>query len=181
LRALTLTQPWATLIAIGAKRFETRSWSTPYRGRLAIHAGKGLNPVGGVRGLEDLCAREPFRSALFGEDLYRDPSELPRGIIVAEADLVGCAEVCGYPIEPGGLGVVGAEYERDFGDFTPGRFAWVLRNVGRNETPPVRGALGLWTPPCTSTSPFARTFCEKPNGHDGLHEADGKTWNWGDS
>ena len=42
MKALTLTQPWASLVAIGAKRIETRSWSTPYRGLLAIHAAKGF-------------------------------------------------------------------------------------------------------------------------------------------
>ncbi len=39
MRVLTLRQPWATLVAIGAKRIETRSWSTAYRGRILIHAG----------------------------------------------------------------------------------------------------------------------------------------------
>lgn len=39
MKAITLMQPWATLVAIGAKRLETRSWSTNYRGPLAIHAG----------------------------------------------------------------------------------------------------------------------------------------------
>lgn len=128
MKALTLTQPWATLVAIGAKRFETRSWSTTYRGPLAIHAGKGLGPVGGMRGLRELCGREPFRSVLT-EAGFADPADLPRGLIVCTAELVGCSEVCGYPIEPGGLGVRGAEFERDFGDYTPGRYAWVLRNV----------------------------------------------------
>jgi hypothetical protein len=42
MKGLTLTQPWATLVAIGAKRIETRSWPTRYRGLLAIHAGAGL-------------------------------------------------------------------------------------------------------------------------------------------
>ena len=42
MKVLTLTQPWATLVAIGAKRIETRSWSTKYRGPLAIHAAKGF-------------------------------------------------------------------------------------------------------------------------------------------
>ena len=42
MKAITLTQPWATLVAIGAKRIETRSWRTFYRGPLAIHAGKTL-------------------------------------------------------------------------------------------------------------------------------------------
>src|SRR6202030_2406661 len=40
MKALTLTQPWATLVAIGAKRIETRSWPTLYRGPLAIYAAK---------------------------------------------------------------------------------------------------------------------------------------------
>lgn len=44
-RALSLTQPWATLATLvvsGAKRVETRSWKTPYRGWLGIHAAKGF-------------------------------------------------------------------------------------------------------------------------------------------
>lgn len=186
MKALTITQPWATLIAIGAKRFETRSWPTSYRGPLAIHAGKGLGPVGGVRGLEALCAQEPFRSALFGDGLYRDPSELPRGIIVAECELRGSYDAPGICGHRGGASDYGwsvqpARHEAYFGDYSAGRFAWALDNVSRNETPPIRGALGLWTPPCLSTNPFAPTFCEKPSGHDGLHLADGREWNWGDS
>jgi hypothetical protein len=36
MKVLTFTQPWATLVAIGAKRIETRSWYTNYRGPLAF-------------------------------------------------------------------------------------------------------------------------------------------------
>ncbi len=32
MKCISLIQPWATLIIHGAKRFETRSWRTPYRG-----------------------------------------------------------------------------------------------------------------------------------------------------
>lgn len=46
-KILTLSQPYASLVALGAKRIETRSWRTSYRGPLAIHAAKGLGPVGG--------------------------------------------------------------------------------------------------------------------------------------
>ena len=42
-RAISLIQPWATLIVAGLKRYETRSWSTPYRGRILIHASKKLD------------------------------------------------------------------------------------------------------------------------------------------
>lgn len=40
MKALTLWQPWASLIALGVKTIETRGWSTNYRGPLAIHAAK---------------------------------------------------------------------------------------------------------------------------------------------
>lgn len=54
IRGFTVTQPWATSIALGHKRIETRSWHTRYRGLIAIHAAKDpylLRPIHG-----DLCA-----------------------------------------------------------------------------------------------------------------------------
>ena len=38
--ALSIRQPWATLVALGLKPVEIRHWSTPIRGRVYIHAGK---------------------------------------------------------------------------------------------------------------------------------------------
>ena len=70
MKVLTLTQPWATLVAIGAKHIETRSWATSYRGPLAIHAGKGLGPVGGMRGLQRLCDRVEFGNVLWHARIY---------------------------------------------------------------------------------------------------------------
>jgi hypothetical protein len=43
MKVISIIQPWATLIAIGEKKFETRSWSTKYRGELAIHASKKID------------------------------------------------------------------------------------------------------------------------------------------
>ena len=40
MKALTVYQPWASLIACGSKTLETRRWATKYRGPLAIHAAK---------------------------------------------------------------------------------------------------------------------------------------------
>jgi hypothetical protein len=59
MKALTLTQPSATLVAPGAKRIETRSWPTSYRGPLAIHAAAGLGPIGGWRAMLRLCSCDP--------------------------------------------------------------------------------------------------------------------------
>ena len=64
MKVITLTQPWATLVAIGAKRIETRSWPTRYRGPLAIHAAIGLGPVGGKKGLQAKCAERAFSDVL---------------------------------------------------------------------------------------------------------------------
>jgi ASCH domain len=41
-RALTIRQPWAEWIIAGHKDVENRSWSTSYRGTLAIHSGRSV-------------------------------------------------------------------------------------------------------------------------------------------
>lgn len=136
MKALTLTQPWATLVAIEAKRIETRSWQTHYRGPLAIHAAKGLAGMR-QRDFVALCGRAPFAPALAAAG-YRDPADLPRGAIVAVAELVAIEriEAATMPDEP----------ERSFGDYRPGRYAWHLAGVRRLVSPrPARGALGLWS------------------------------------
>lgn len=158
MRALTLTQPWATLVAQGAKRIETRSWTTDYRGPLAIHAAKGLGPVEGISGLDTLCAASPFYDALWPiigveEHLY-DVQRLPRGAIVAVAELVDC-RCTGDDVREYGAHLpeydqiwMLTDQERAFGDYSPGRYAWLLADVRRLPTPvPCRGALGLWDVP----------------------------------
>ena len=79
---LTLTQPWATLMAIGAKLNETRVWRTHYRGWFAIHAGKGF-----PGGCQELCFLEPFKSALAAAG-YHHPDEPPRRRVLALPPLV---------------------------------------------------------------------------------------------
>ncbi|HUB98847.1 MAG TPA: hypothetical protein VMS11_03375 [Solirubrobacterales bacterium] len=145
MKAITLTQPYATLVAIKAKRFETRSWSTRYTGPLAIHAGKGLGPVGGERGLRALCESEPFRGVLT-QTGFADPRDLPRGVIVATCELVDCLETAGLSYAAM-FDLTGTDAEREihFGDYTPGRFAWALKNIAAIQPVAWRGALGLWS------------------------------------
>lgn len=150
MKAITLTQPWATLVAIGAKQIETRSWATRYRGPLAIHAAAGLGPVGGKSGLAFQCCCEPFLSALRAAGI-KHHNDLPFGAIVATCELV---EVYQIPIHQPLTGFYAddssrcwnlTEQERAFGDYTPGRYAWLLANVQRLPEPiPARGQLGLW-------------------------------------
>lgn len=147
MRALSLTQPWATLIAIGAKRIETRSWRPggyqAARARLgepetiAIHAARAF-PFGA----RTLCATEPFESRLNAAGYCVFPDDtLPIGAIVAVAEI---ADVCRTEQLVSRL----SEDELAFGDYSPGRWGWLLANVRRVE-PPVacRGALGLWRVP----------------------------------
>lgn len=145
MKALSLIQPWATLIAIGAKRIETRSWSTEYRGPIAIHASKWMTPSGKYvsADVEDYLAwsyREPFATQLTMAGIERI-KDLPSGAIVATARLV---DVVRTETIRHGLG----ELEREFGDYRPGRFAWRLADVRRLGTPvPYRGFPGLWELP----------------------------------
>lgn len=162
MKVLTLTQPWATLVAIGAKRIETRSWETLYRGPLAIHAAKGLGSVGGKVGLMNLCRTEPFRSVLVGAGYLGTPA-LPLGAIVAVCTLIDCvptqhpgiANEPGKPWFTGARKGVGQHYyevpppldsnEYAFGDYSAGRFAWLLADVRLLPEPiPAKGALSLW-------------------------------------
>lgn len=42
-KVITIKQPFATLIALGIKQYEFRTWKTKYRGDILIHAGKGID------------------------------------------------------------------------------------------------------------------------------------------
>jgi hypothetical protein len=72
-KALTICQPYAHLIAIGEKTVENRTWPASYRGRLAIHAGKS-------------------RAWLDVDDERQYPG-MPFGAIVAIATLRACVRL----------------------------------------------------------------------------------------
>ena len=132
MKALTLTQPWATLIAIGAKKIETCSWSTSYRGPLAIHAARG--------GYNDdiVIADTPFRRALEKAGI-QSRLQIPLGCVVAICELVRIDSI------KEGYWKYITQDERDFGDYTAGRYAWILENVSELSHPiSAKGALGLW-------------------------------------
>ncbi len=43
MRVITLKQPWASLVAVGLKEYEFRNMNYSYRGKILIHAGKGID------------------------------------------------------------------------------------------------------------------------------------------
>lgn len=96
MKALTLQQPWATLVASGRKTIETRSWSTRHRGPIAIHAGKTVPSwvlplnIGGFTVEKDNPRGTEPSYLLRGLNW---PYRLPLGAIVATANLVGCLPI----------------------------------------------------------------------------------------
>ncbi len=128
--AITLHQPWASLIALGVKTVETRSWPAPERlvgQAIAIHAGKRVirQPVGAI---------EQAMWAHLGEDWRKT---IPAGAVLATAVLSGMARVARVDLSVGlavhdgiteagcatGLGRTRIDL---WGDFGPGRWLWFL-------------------------------------------------------
>lgn len=203
MKALTLWQPWASLIALGVKSIETRAWSTSYRGPLAIHAAattKGFDMLPGdcegtVEGgwrygyIGDFQAAHCFRSSdegtrgetylhcLNGPGTTSEPDPCPLGAVVATCTLVDVVPIIapeenpfdrypcvqtslvsdwpdgwlelyhptlGNPIDPEGSGL-SIPQQAPFGDFSPGRYAWLLADVEPLAEPvPAKGRQGLW-------------------------------------
>ncbi|MEK8215535.1 ASCH domain-containing protein [Paenibacillus sp. FSL L8-0463] len=137
MKAITIIQPWATLIAVGEKRFETRSWATKHRGPIAIHAGKKIN--------KEACQQEDIQKALARHGYTVD--NLPTGAVVAIATMVFPHQV---DEDNGSIAVLSNDEsvqgdEIWFGDFSLGRYAWELTNVERLQEPiPAKGQQGLW-------------------------------------
>lgn len=162
MKAITLTPPWGTLIAIAArwpelgKHFETRSWPLPvrYLGQpLAIHQAKGLADLKTEAALAELCASEPFRPSLTAAGIT-EAGQLPRGAIVAIVTPRQC-----YRVEGGVMrdfytrahAPLPGEPERSFGGYGRGRYAWHLDAIRALATPvPCRGAQGLWDVPAAA-------------------------------
>ncbi|GLC89353.1 ASCH domain-containing protein [Lysinibacillus piscis] len=137
MKAITIKQPWATLIALGEKKFETRSWQTKHRGALAIHAGKTVD--------KEAC-EDSWIKGVLAEYGITSWKQLPTGIVIATVNLVDCHKVglsVGSVVCTSGPMIQGLEYE--FGDYTEGRYAWEFTNLEVLPEPiTAKGKLSLW-------------------------------------
>lgn len=134
MKALSLTQPGASLMYDGRKTIETRSWAPPLSlmgERFAIHAARSI-----MRG-------QCFK---FGYE----PERIPRGALLCTVELIGCLRT---PFRPGAIELLLGRppfieerlNEWDFGNFEDGRYAWFTRDVQKFAAPiPAIGRLGLW-------------------------------------
>lgn len=125
MRAISLWQPWAGLIATGHKTIETRTWSTNVRGELLIHAAKKkFNWTAWY----SIKANIPgFASLFMFENIYQ-----AYGKILCKVNLVDCV-----PWEPKHL-------QASCIDATGG-YAWILEDIVPFENLiPWRGSQGFF-------------------------------------
>ena len=153
MKAFTVYQPYAYAIIAGLKGYETRPRRTHIRGRVAVHAGKG-NPqfvtMAAAMALpdRDSVSETLKREIAYGKILEKEyergienlkrATELVYGAVLGTVEIVDC-----IPVEA----LIGklSERERVLGDYTPGRFAWVLKNPVMFDRPiPARGFQGWW-------------------------------------
>ena len=130
MKAITISQPYASLIASGEKWVENRIWETSHRGPIAIHAGQG-------------------RQYLGNDEL----KNCPTGKIIAIADLVACVPISrimeeaddANPERPFGLPWTWQEIARH--SHCSGPWCWILADARAIEPIEVRGAQRIWNVP----------------------------------
>ncbi|WP_200819447.1 DNA N-6-adenine-methyltransferase [Tolypothrix sp. NIES-4075] len=164
LKAISLWQPWASLIPLGLKHYETRSWKTNYRGKLLI-CSTAVNSKQHKEYLK-IC-----------DQLQLPPwSDFPHGCAIALCDLVDCIEMTQSFIAQQ------SATEILCGDWQVGRYAWKLENIHALTEPfAVKGKQGLFSITVTnlqllekenfsSNSPFQEQS-KAPNSKSSLREA----------
>jgi hypothetical protein len=159
IKALTIHQPWAALLAYGDKRYETRSWSTAFRGRIAIHAGVSQ------QGMQWLSHDR------------RDPSAgIIRNLINTSPEYTKSARTLGAIIAVGRLSAIYrseamrdhiSEQEKLLGDYRDRRFGWEISDVVILPHPVnFSGKQGLWewTPTLSEAAMLAELLRESDGG-----------------
>ena len=88
MKALSIRQPWAWLIANGHKHIENRDWPTRFRGRFLIHASKGMTR-------QEYNDTKDFANSM-GVEIPAF-NELERGGLVGVAHLYDCVNQAESP------------------------------------------------------------------------------------
>ena len=147
MKVISILQPWASLVVLGHKKIETRSWKTKYRGELLIHASRReikLNEIGC-----DILTRV-FKDCI-PPNKY---TEIPYGAIIGKVNLIAVVTTeelgwtqsfsDGYSTEWSIQEEINQQ-ERAFGDYSPNRFCWLLSHPVLFDKPiPAKGQLGIW-------------------------------------
>ena len=149
-KVISILQPWASLVVLGHKKIETRSWNTKYRGELLIHASVGKK-------YKSIPADDPFYKyyhLLFAKNKMQPIEHLPYGAIIGKVNLVDTVTSeelgwtqsfsDGYSTEWSIQEEINPQ-ELAFGDYSPNRFGWLLSHPVLFDKPiPAKGQLGIW-------------------------------------
>lgn len=126
MKALSLKQPYAWLIANGFLQVDDRTWGTQYRGPMLIHASKGLY--------------ESYYDYL--KDITNiplpDKDKLEYGGIVGVAKLVLCCQPGNMPAN------IGREQRVHFGGVHDEYFGFLFEQATPLPLMPCRGKLGIF-------------------------------------
>lgn len=156
MKCLSLWQPWATLLVAGVKHVETRGWPTRFRGPLLIHAARKWSAE-----LSTICRVPAFKLAfgalgiqwMYVNRRVRKPL-LPFGAIIGRVDVIECYVTDDVVVDDGlafchGGGILNiTATEKEFGDYSPGRFAFLCDNAVKFDKPiPFPGKQGFFDVP----------------------------------
>lgn len=126
---------------MGLKQYETRSWGTKYRGQILIHAAKRNYAQDAVY----LAKQHPALDTAIAAAL-----PLPRGAVVAIADLANCLEMIEDLSKSPSVAAnihLQTSLELAVGNWAQGRYAWKLENIRALPEPiECKGNQGLWSP-----------------------------------
>lgn len=144
MQALSLMQPWASLVVMGIKTIETRRWQTGHRGPLLIHASQ--RKAGAIITAEPPIARH-----------IPHFNKLPFGCIIGQATLTNIVLLQHVHLSPIDIATQSLELNA-FGDETGNRYAWLLEDAVSFDQPvPARGHLHLWDYPIESREQLAES------------------------
>lgn len=140
--ALSIRQPWASLILKAGKNIENRDWPTKYRGRILIHAAKGMTRAEHEDAIAFAVAAIKRDTRNFGapvrtlRDLGFAFEDLQRGGIVGSVEIVACVTDSTSP-------------------WFVGRYGFMLRDPRPLPFVPWRGQLGFFDVPAEALQPGA--------------------------
>lgn len=161
-KVLSLWEPWATLLAYGIKKIETRPGPTSWtieKGTYLIHAARKW-----TKELDSICDSEPFKTELHNLNIYRSTyrgiggsinfgwkESFKLGHIIGAIDVVECCPIFENLQNKIVIRHNDARFEEikqpelSFGDYTLGRYAWITKNARVLETPiPYKGQQGYY-------------------------------------
>lgn len=127
MKALSIRQPWAWLILLAGKDIENRDWPTKLRGRILVHASKGMTRAEYEYALDAAHAVSCIRRFPSGLMLPAFES-LERGGIVGSVEIVDCVMQSDSP-------------------WFMGRWGFVLRDPRPIPFIPLKGRLGFFDVP----------------------------------